>query len=124
MGQCQACGNVGETSGHHVIYEPEFVVQLCPKCHSRAEQVVNGRTRTIVVRHKIGKELLMRFQMVKYGEKGDFLNRVTQEKGLKKSEIYAYMQFAKKIPEVYQFLAKHPNISWGDIVHTYLPKEK
>lgn len=52
--KCVKCG-VGRTIRHHVIYKPEKVVRICPKCHTRIT-VVNT-IAAVVMRKKLSNEI-------------------------------------------------------------------
>lgn len=40
--KCEVCGAVDRVQKHHILYQPEFIQQLCVDCHLQAHNRVHG----------------------------------------------------------------------------------
>jgi hypothetical protein len=117
--KCMACGTTKEVQGHHILYDPELVIPLCKSHHLLAE--TQGKTyHSLKARHEIGKALLNQLRTGKVFNVQRFVEENAKKKRVSVSEIYAYIRFAEKFPDIGAFLTSYPNARWHFVVRKLL----
>jgi len=116
---CRACGSKQNVRLYHVLYVPELTIFLCGKCRRQARLVARGKA-SIVRRYFLGAQLLDELSNIEHGRKLLFLRGKSKDLGVYTTELYRYMRFVRKFPDLKTFIDKYPDYSWSKIVRELL----